>query len=357
MSFYKSFAAFLFCSSVHANSATDIANLRQAYSKPLSEWPAVNPLATGKDLAPLPELRQLSSKEKQLAALGEKLFFDPILSKDKTVSCASCHQPHLMFSDARTVGVGVRTQAGNRNTPALFHLELWQSFFWDGRSPTLQHQVLQPIHNPIEMDLSLEQAISRLANSPYAASFASVFSQQPLNQAQLALALSTYASRLTLPETATERLLRQASTTPNANQTSVLTDQELLGLHLFRTKAGCINCHNGPLLSDNQFHVTGLHFYGRRFEDLGRYLHTGNPTDAGKFRTPSLRAVSKTGPWMHNGLFTQFEGIVSFYNGGGARPKIKPQAGKPVPEISPLLHKLNLTKDERAALSSFLVTL
>lgn len=357
MSFYKSAIALLFCSAVQASSMTDVASLRQAYSKAIADWPAVNPLATGKEMAPLPELRPLTNKEQQLATLGEKLFFDPILSKDNSVSCASCHQPHLVFSDGRKVGVGVAAKTGTRNTPALFHLELWQSFFWDGRSPTLQQQVLEPIHNPVEMDLSLQQAVSRLADSTYATSFAPLFSQQPLNQSQLATALSLYASRLTLPVTTTEALLRQASRNPAANQTEALTDQQLLGLHLFRTKAGCINCHNGPLLSDNQFHVTGLHFYNRRFEDLGRYLHTKNPADSGKFRTPSLRAVSKTGPWMHNGLFSQFDGIVSFYNGGGARPKIKPQAGKPVPEISPLLHKLNLTKDERAALVAFLNTL
>lgn len=120
-----------------------------------------------------------------------------------------------------------------------------------------------------------------------------------------------------------------------------------------------MNCHSGETLSDTRFHNLGLHFYGRRFQDLGRYEVTGDPTDSGRFRTPSLRGVAGTGPWMHNGLFTNLRGIVMLYNAGGARPQpTRDQAGDPLfPQPDPLLQPLGLHKDEVDVIVSFLETL
>ena len=137
------------------------------------------------------------------------------------------------------------------------------------------------------------------------------------------------------------------------------TDQELFGLHLFRTKARCMTCHSGPRLTDDDFHNLGLHFYGRSREDLGRYAVTGAPEDVGAFRTPSLRHVSKTGPWMHNGLIPSLKGVVNLYDEGGARPRPRQEfADDPLfPETSALLPELNLTPSEKAALIAYLETL
>ena len=128
---------------------------------------------------------------------------------------------------------------------------------------------------------------------------------------------------------------------------------------MFRTKAGCANCHSGPLLSDQKFHNLGLSFYGRARQDLGRYEVTGAPADVGAFRTPSLLNISRTGPWMHNGLFPTLEGVIAFYDAGGARPRpALDQKDDPLfPTTDPLLVKRNLTPQERADLVAFLEAL
>lgn len=129
----------------------------------------------------------------------------------------------------------------------------------------------------------------------------------------------------------------------------------LRGLHLFRTKARCMNCHNGALLTDNSFHNIGLTYYGREYEDLGRYKVTHNPEDVGKFKTPSLRDVIRTRPWMHNGLFDNIEGVLNIYNSG---MPIKPKPGQEndplFPKTDTLIKKLNLTKAEKTDLIAFL---
>ena len=179
----------------------------------------------------------------------------------------------------------------------------------------------------------------------------------------LADALAYFELQIKAPRTAYDEFLEAAySKDPHkhSKSTAVLNDQQLLGLHLFRTKARCLNCHQGPLLSDNKFHVTGLHFYGRPFEDLGRYLETKVASDSGKFRTPALRAVFHTGPWMHNGLFDDLEGIVNVYNSGMHMidPKPEQKQKDPLyPVTDSLLQPLKLTKDEKSAIISFLESL
>ncbi|EIM73104.1 methylamine utilization protein [Nitritalea halalkaliphila LW7] len=135
-----------------------------------------------------------------------------------------------------------------------------------------------------------------------------------------------------------------------------MSDEALWGLHLFRTKAHCINCHNGPFFTDQKFHNLGLHFYGRTHQDLGRYAVTGDPADVGAFKTPSLRDVAFTAPYMHNGLFPHLEGVLNMYDAGMARPKPRPEfADDPLfPETSELLVKLSLTGAEKRALEAFL---
>ena len=138
-----------------------------------------------------------------------------------------------------------------------------------------------------------------------------------------------------------------------------MSNEAIQGLHLFRTKARCINCHNGPLFSDGDFHNIGLTYYQRPFEDLGRYNITKKPADVGRFRTPSLREVMLTRPWMHNGLFDDMEGIINMYNAGGAKARPKgEQVNDPLyPKLDPLLKPLHLTPQERESVVAFLQTL
>jgi cytochrome c peroxidase len=135
-----------------------------------------------------------------------------------------------------------------------------------------------------------------------------------------------------------------------------MTDQQLLGLHLFRTKARCANCHNGPLLTDQKYHNLGISFYGRKLEDVGRYGVTHDPVDVGRFRTPSLRALRRTGPYMHNGVFPTLAGVVNLYAaGGGVDRKVQSATtDAPPPQADPQLKKVPLTAEERAALVAFL---
>lgn len=130
-------------------------------------------------------------------------------------------------------------------------------------------------------------------------------------------------------------------------------------MHLFRTKGGCANCHNGPLLTDQRFHNLGLHFYGRELEDLGRYEVTRNPADIGRFRTPSLLNVNRTGPWMHNGIFADLDGLLRFYNAGGANPRPRTDQIDDLnfPRTDPILKRRELTVEERDAIVAFLETL
>jgi len=135
-----------------------------------------------------------------------------------------------------------------------------------------------------------------------------------------------------------------------------LSDAALRGLHIFRTKARCMNCHNGPLFTDNSFHNIGLTYYQRENEDLGRYKVTGRAEDVGRFRTPSLRDVIRTRPWMHNGLFDNIEGVINMYNAGMPQPKRKPEqaADTLFPRTDVLIKKLDLNKQERDDLIAFL---
>lgn len=364
--------------------------LRQQYAVSPLQWPKA---ITADDIAPkeLSPLAKPEKQNKQWVELGQRLFHDPILSRDKRVSCASCHEKRLFFTDKRRQAIGIDMQIGKRNTPSIFAVDEWDSFFWDGRAKTIEEQAIMPIEDPLEMDLSIDVAVERLNSSEeYRELFEDAFSargwfdniidsidswfgeqgdnhlnipqhlvfSEHIEPKHLAAAIASFERTLEPPETKFSAFIRSAYENPKA-AVSMLSDDELKGMHLYRTKAKCMTCHEGPLLSDNQFHVTGLHYYGRRFEDTGRYKHTGKVEDSGKFRTPSLLGLNKTGPWMHNGLFGSLRGIINLYNLGGARPKPRGHVkDDPLfPKTTTLLHKLELTSEEVSQLEAFLKTL
>ncbi|MBH0057193.1 cytochrome-c peroxidase [Pseudoalteromonas sp. SWXJZ94C] len=339
--------------SMHAQQYSNT-ELRGLYSKSQVNWPAIQ-TSDERIVEPL-SLLPIATPRAEHVALGNKLFHDTQLSRDKTVSCASCHERDKGFHDGRATAIGINDQVGTRNTPAIFGIDQWQSFFWDGRAKTAEQQALMPISNPIEMDLDPQKALMRVnKDKSYTAFNKSAFNSNTLSMAQMAEALVAFERTLIAPNTRFKSFINEVQSNPK-KAIRHLSDSELNGLHLFRTKAKCMTCHNGALLSDNQFHGTGLHYYGRHFEDKGRFNITNNPSDIGLFRTPSLLGLTQTFPWMHNGLFDDLLGIVNMYNHGGARPKPrKTQLNDPhFPKTTKLLKPLKLTKQERLDLVAFL---
>ena len=267
-------------------------------------------------------------------ALGRKLFFDPILSADKTVACASCHRPDHGFAspDARPRGVGGRT--GSRRAPSLFNRAYGTAFFWDGRAGTLEEQALKPIEDPDEMASSVPEAVRRLTADPgYRDQFAAAF-DDGVTAANLAKALASFERVLLRGDSPVDRFRQKG-------ERSALTAAELHGLWLYESKGMCWQCHSGKNFTDETFHNTGVTWGGA---DLGRFRVTKADADRGKYKTPSLRGVKLTAPYMHDGSLKTLDEVVEFYNKGGG----------PNPHLDALMKPLNLSKEELADLVAFL---
>ena len=285
---------------------------------------------------PIPEANPLTAEK---AALGRRLFSDPILSADRSIACASCHDPERAFTDDRPKAVGVFGRTGPRRVPKLVNRGYGRSFFWDGRIPTLEEQVLQPVVNSLEMDLPLAEAVARLrADGNYAAMFEAVFGQPP-NRDVLANALASYVRTILSGGSRYDRYVAGAS--------DALNEQERLGLEIFRAKGNCVTCHLGPNLTDERFHNTGIGYEEGRFVDDGRFSVSGRPRDRGAFKTPTLRDVALTAPYMHDGSLETIEQVIEDYNRGGTSN----------PHLDPEIRKLNLSDAEKDALAAFLRTL
>ena len=327
--------------------------LRSIYSQPPEKWPEphVEEGVEVREIGPLPPVQAPEENPTTPARveLGRQLFFDPRLSGSGQIACASCHDSQLGWGDGRDQALGHDRQRGPRNAMTLLNVGHFERLFWDGRADGLEGQALKPITNPVEMHNTIDDMLKTLNGIPeYRREVEAIFGSETIDEQHVARALAAFQRTITSRTSRVDEFLK--------GDEGALSGQELRGLHLFRTKARCMNCHDGPLLSDRQFHNTGLHYYGRKYEDLGRYEVTGEPKDAGRFRTPSLRDVAITGPWMHNGLFPTLEGIINMYDAGGVHPEPDPdEADDPLfPETSPLLQPLELTSAEKEALETFL---
>ncbi|MBI4905238.1 MAG: c-type cytochrome [Acidobacteria bacterium] len=265
---------------------------------------------------PVPESNPLTAEK---IALGKKIFFDKRVSADGTIACATCHQPAYGFTDNVPRAVGIRGQVGPRRSPRITNRGYGRSFFWDGRAATLEDQVTQPISNPLEMDSTPADAARRLG----------------ISQALLRDALASYVRSLTSGNSRYDRYL--------AGDSGVLRAEEKLGLKLFTGKAGCSSCHVGPNLTDEKFHNTGA----GKLPDEGRAAVTGRVADRGAFKTPSLRDVAHTPPFLHDGSMTTLDEVIRFYDEGG----------RPNAQLDPEIRKLHLSDAEKAALKAFLFTL
>ncbi|WP_406698283.1 cytochrome c peroxidase [Singulisphaera sp. Ch08] len=337
--------------------AERIAALRQVYQGPASEWPKpeVDAGVEWVELGILPPVAKLDANSPTAAkvALGKMLFFDPRLSGSGQIACASCHDPDLGWADGRTTSFGHSRQALPRNSPGLLNVGLARSLFWDGRAATLEDQARAVILNPQEMNAPVEAAVTAVAKVPgYRPAFREAFGSDDVTLDAVAVALAAFERTLVGGRSKFDAFLK--------GNPKALTDEAVAGLDLFRGAARCLNCHNGPTFSDGQFHDLGLSYYGRTLEDLGRYRITRDAADVGRFRTPSLRNVGNTKPYMHNGVF-ELDGVLRMYNAGMAtlrRPPGEPKPdAAPFPTKSPLLRPLGLNDRDLADLKAFLESL
>lgn len=248
----------------------------------------------------------------QKIELGRMLFYEKMLSKDSSVSCASCHQQKFAFSDPKQFSEGVNQTLGTRNTMAIVNMVFENKFFWDGRSNSLEEQALGPIENPLEMNLSLDEAILRLKNSSlYQTEFKKCFGENAITKENLAKAISQF-ERTLISDQAPYDLYKQGK--------GNLTKQEKRGEKLFfthpdpvyATRGGnCGDCHSGPLTTSRLFANNGLE---NPIIDIGLEEVTKNQNDKGRFKITTLRNIELTAPYMHDGRFQTLEEVLDHYN-------------------------------------------
>jgi cytochrome c peroxidase len=261
---------------------------------------------------PLPTESRLTAESVQL---GQELFFDARLSGNGKVSCASCHNPMRAFSDGMPIARGIDNRPGRRNSPALINRGYGRAFFWDARASSLENQVVQPIEDPNELGSSIAEAARRVG----------------IARAEIVRALANFVRSILSGRSRFDRFM-------NGEQ-SALTDDERAGLSLFRGKANCVLCHVGPNFTDERIHNTGIAWRDDRLQDAGG--------GRGTFKTPTLREIARTAPYMHDGSLGTLGDVVDFYDAGG----------RANPSLDPLIRQLRLTSAEKLQLVAFLLSL
>jgi len=265
---------------------------------------------------PVPADNQLTAEK---IAQGRKLFSDTRLSRSQTVACSTCHDAQQAFTDGRNVAEGVFGRHGKRNAPTLVNRGYGTAQFWDGRAKSLEEQVLKPIQDPTEMDMTLAEVTARLG----------------IGERIVAEALASYVRTIRSGNSPVDRYLTRGQG---------LTAEEQLGLSVFRVKGNCVACHVGPNFSDERFHNTGIAWRDGKYSDEGRSAVTGRAEDRGAFKTPTLREVARTAPYMHDGSIRTLEEVIEHYDRGGT----------PNPQLDPEIRPLQLSPDEKRALAAFL---
>lgn len=280
--------------------------------------------------------------------LGKKLFFDTILSGDETQSCASCHNPKNAFTDNKQFSEGIKGDLGARNAMPLFNLA-WnfnERFAWDGKEFGLENQALEPVINPIEMHSNWKTVVEKLKNnSDYPSLFEQAFGSSKIDATLVTKAIAQFERTLISGNSKFDQYLQGKAT---------LTVEEQNGFNVFmdEAKGDCFHCHgsnNNPLWTDNSFHNNGL---DTNFSDLGLGKVTGDPADNGKFKSPSIRNLMFTAPYMHDGRFLTLEEVINHYSEGLKRSAT----------IDPLMKEINqggvhLSSLDKADLKAFLVAL
>lgn len=271
--------------------------------------------------------------------LGKLLFFEKRLSLDKTVSCATCHDPRKGWTDQRPTTIGVRQQLGRRNSPTILNAAFHETQFWDGRAPSMEEQAKDPISNPKEMALTHEQATARIAAvKGYERYFNAAFGDSKVTIERIVQALGSFQRTIITGDSPYDRYL--------TGDREAMKPEAVRGLGVFRGKASCSACHSGPDLTDGRFHNVGAGMQ-RRVQDLGRYEVTKQDKDKGAFKTPMLRNLSDSFPYMHDGSLATLEQVIEFFDKGGHSN----------PWLSQDIRPLGLSAEERRDLLSFLIAL
>jgi len=279
--------------------------------------------------------------------LGRRLFYDPLLSRDSTISCASCHRQELAFTDGRAVSRGVDGRAGDRSAMSLVNVGYYyRGLFWDGRTATLEEQANHPLTDPREMDNDWPTILERLrrkdAYFPYFSEAFGLDAPEAIREEHVRKALAQFQRTLVSHNAKWDRVERGEA---------VFTAAEKRGWAIFfdaseaLPQAECSHCHSDPLFSNLKFFNNGID--SARNLEQGRAVVTGRPSDVGKFRTPTLRNIELTAPYMHDGRFSTLEEVIDHYASGG----------HPAPNVNPNVRRLNLTERDKADLIAFLKTL
>ena len=264
-------------------------------------------------------------------SLGQQLYFDGRLSADNKVSCASCHDPAKGFSNGEQFATGVEGQKGGRNSPTIINAAYGKLQFWDGRAKSLEDQAMGPVQNPIEMKMSLDDVVKKLnAIEGYKKQFQQVFGTDVTSDG-MAKAIAAYERTVLSGDAPFDKF--------KAGDKAALSESAARGLKLFTGKANCTACHAGASFTDNSFHNVGV-----PGSDEGRAAINKSSGDKGAFKTPTLREIARSAPYMHDGSMKTLEEVVAHYNKGGT----------PHPQLDEELFPLKLTDAEAADLVTFL---
>lgn len=318
--------------------------LREKYSKSSAQWPVAEWYKNieVRELAALPDN---PSKDKvELIALGKALFFDP-RTGNGLKTCASCHNPDTYWIDQKTTADGIALH--HRNTP--FMENVWYlegKLFHDGRAKTYLEQIAEAINSPIEMGGNTATLPAKLQTiAGYVSLYESAYNNKNMTIEGLLDAIAAYSKSISSGETAFDRFVQ--------GDYQALNDQQLEGLHLFRTKGKCINCHNGPYFTDLDFHNLGYAVTNKGALDNGRFESSKLESDKGKFRTPGLRNVTNTAPYMHNGTIATLSELVNLLSQG-----MPQKTGQQINGIlSPHIQNLRLSSKEQENIIIFLSSL
>ncbi len=272
--------------------------------------------------------------------LGRMLFFDKRLSKTNTIACANCHMPALAFTDGQSVSMGINRLQGGRSAPTAINRVYSKLQFWDGRAQTLEEQSTGPFVNAVEHGFfDYDEMTTKMKKvSGYRELFKEVFAED-ITEKNIGKAIASFQRTLISGNSPADRF-------DFGGDEQALTASAQRGLELGGGKARCTRCHSGFNFSDEKFHNLGIGWDTNQV-DLGRYMVTKDPEDIGAFRTPTLREISRTAPYMHDGRFGTLEEVVNFYNQGGMRN----------PHLDNTIIPLELTESERQDVVAFLRSL
>lgn len=276
--------------------------------------------------------------------LGKRLFYDPILSGDNTQSCATCHQQKYAFTDPDQFSLGIDGLRGTRNAMQIVNIQWTEQLFWDGRADGLEQQALEPVENPIEMHETWANAIEELvAHKDYPTLFYKAFGTKNITKELTAKAIAQFERILISKDAKYDKTIASGNGL-------FFTDEELNGFDIFNTERGdCFHCHGSILFTDNSFHNNGL---DSNHLDVGLGMISGKENDTGKFKTPTLRNIALTAPYMHDGRFQTLEEVIDFYSEGL-------QNSNTIDPLMKNVHKggIQLSHQEKKDLIAFLHTL